>query len=246
MAYAPPFTVTLHQEPFRHYKVNGSWNIGKRRIAGVTTVLGDQADFLSKWAAGQAYLAAAQFGAPREVADLAYERGLGPDAIRDAGGRRGDAAHLVFAALCRGDAPPLELVTELTWPYVKALTDCVSELSLHDGDSEVAVASWRHAYAGTYDRFEYGSDTLYDVKTGSPDWKHALQLGAYESARREMGMRHAKHLVLIYPTAYGTWFPIDVRQLGGYAAARRGFLQTLALYRQRSTTERLIMKARPR
>lgn len=237
-----PFTVTLHQDPHRHYKVNGSWNIGKRRIAGVTTVLGDQADFLSKWAAGQAFLAAEKFGAPADVATLAYERGWGPDAIRDAGGRRGDAAHLVFAALCRGEQAPLELVTDLTWPYVRGLELAVADLDLRGGDSEVPVASVKHAYAGTLDYWQDG--TLYDVKTGSPDEKHILQLAAYEVARREMGMTPSRRFRLVYPNAYGNYVVLDMKDLGGYAAARKAWLQTLALYRSRAQRTRLIQKAK--
>lgn len=242
MTYTPPWSVELRQTPHRHYAVNGSWNIGKRRIAGVTTVLGDQADFLSKWAAGQAFLAAEKFGAPADVATLAYERGIGPDAIRDAGGRRGDAAHLVFAALCRGEQAPLELVTELTWPYVRGLELAVADLGLYDGESEVPVASRRHAYAGTFDYWQDG--TLYDVKTGSPDEKHALQLAAYEVARREMGMLPSRHFKLIYPNSYGVYVVLDMKDLGGYAAARRAWLQTLALYRSRAQRTRLILKAK--
>lgn len=247
----------LDQDP-RQYRVSrddgGKWsqNIGRRRIVGVTSVLGDKSDFLSTWAAGQAYLAATKFGAPYDVAERAYEAGVGPEAIRDAGGRRGTAAHLVFAALCRGEQPPADFVTPLTWPYVMGLERAVEELGLCGGDSEVAVGSLKHAFAGTFDYFQNTSrwpnmllgPCLYDVKTGTPSWTHALQLAAYEVARREMGMEHARHFVVIYPTPYGTYYTITVKQLGGYAAARRGWLQTLALHRQKAAIDRLILKHR--
>jgi hypothetical protein len=42
-----PDVWTLHEEPYRHYKLNGKWNIGGVRIASVTQVLAWYAHYIA-------------------------------------------------------------------------------------------------------------------------------------------------------------------------------------------------------
>ncbi len=111
---------TLHDKPFRHYKVVGpkgkpTWE-GKdrQRIVSVTTVLdGDEA--LPRWAASTALGAAetaarAYFHGVDEALDtsilsfgqLVETTGMMPDAVKDLAGDEGTAAHAYLAQRLRG------------------------------------------------------------------------------------------------------------------------------------------------
>ena len=110
---------TLHDKPFRHYKVVGpkgkpTWE-GKdrQRIVSVTTVLdGDEA--LPRWAASTALGAAetaarAYFHGVDEALDtsilsfgqLVETTGMMPDAVKDLAGDEGTAAHVYLAQRLR-------------------------------------------------------------------------------------------------------------------------------------------------
>lgn len=238
-------TWVLRQEPHRHYAYNGSWQIGKTRIASVTQILGEGSNGLSQWAQGQAYLAAEAEGLASGLAERAYLGGYGPDAIRDAGARRGNAVHLAAGCLSRGEKPAP--ATAETWPYLQGLAEFWKNQEPAECTSELAVGSRKHVYAGTLDLTAklkyYRGLSLVDFKTsrtGSTGWTHPLQAAAYEAARREGGLHPAVNLLICYLTPYGTYFMVDVREVGGYATCRRDFLRQLALFRRQKKIEQAL------
>ncbi len=270
-------TFELHHSPHRHYKAlidpakgKWSWSIRKQRIVSVTSVLDESGDRLWQWAVGQAYLAGERIGGCTDLASLAWDQGLGPEAIRDKAALLGTASHEGLAALAAGewrgakleasaradklaserrlaqqaadleggnplDVPPPVREADL-WPRFVGLEQFWSDHRPDTQAAETIVGSERYVYAGTFDWFGTLStrqgNVLLDAKnTNLPSWRHAVQVAAYESARREMGHDRASHLLVLYLTPYGTYKLLDAKLLGGYGALRRTFLSQLRVVR---------------
>ncbi len=258
----------LHQAPHRHYRYNGSWSIGKQRIQSVTQVLDAADDRLQQWMLGQAFVAGEKDGCAPGLMQRAYARGHGPEAIRDKAAALGTISHSALEALARGEwrgakeearvraarymagsdvdrAGGQPITAQDLWPRFRALEDFFADHDLKTEQSEQAVGSVKHAYAGTFDWFGRldGVPTLIDAKnTNMLSWRHPVQLGGYENARREMGMERARRLLVLRLTAVATYEIADVAKLGGYAHARRTFLHQLKVFRAERRIDGLIDK----
>lgn len=239
-----PDTWRLDQDPrqYRIRKDDGKWSrqIGQRHIVSVTQILGEATSGLAKWAAGQAYYAGEREGLEPGLAERALAAGYGPDAIREAGARRGDAIHLVGGGLAKDDEAPLLRAFDdaALYPYACGLEAFWQQQQPVDCMSEQVCGSRKHVFAGTYDltaRLQsYSGLCLIDYKStrsGTAGWTHPLQLAAYEIARREAGLEPARNFLIVYLTPFGTYMLVDLRKVGGYAACRNLFLKQLALYR---------------
>ncbi len=151
---------------------------------------------------------------------------------------------LLGADLARDRVPPAVTAQDL-WPRFRALEDFFADHTIVTQQSEQAVGSVRHAYAGTFDWFGRldGVPTLIDAKnTNMLSWRHPVQLAGYESARREMGMERARRLLVLRLTAVATYEVADVAKLGGYAHARQTFLHQLKVFRAERRIDGLIDK----
>lgn len=262
----------LHTEPYRHYRANGSWSIGpkgaKRRILSVTQVLDAADDRLQSWMLGQAFIAGEKDGCAPGLAARAYAAGWGPEAIRDKAAALGTISHAAWEARCTGmwkgakeesriraarymagadvDRAAGQPITAADlWPRFRALEDCFAEHSFITEQTETVVGSERYAYAGTFDWFGKldGAAALVDVKnTNMLSWRHPVQLGGYENARREMGMPPARKLFVLRLHANATYDLVDVARLGGYGAARTAFLRALTQMRYEKRTTGTIDK----
>ncbi len=260
----------LHQSPHRHYRYAGSWSIAKKRIVSVTQVLDAADDRLQQWMLGQAYVAGEKDGCAPGLMGRAYARGHGPTAIRDKAAALGTISHAALEALASGrwcgakdeahrraqeymmdrelhvGAVPLPRVSSQDlWPRFRALEDFFGDHAMTTEQAEVAVGSVRHCYAGTFDWFGRmdGVPTLLDAKnTNMLSWRHPVQLAGYELARREMGMPPAKRLLVLRLTAVATYEVADVAKLGGYAHARKTFLNRLQVFRAERRIDGLIDK----
>jgi hypothetical protein len=140
--------------------------------------------------------------------------------------------------------PPVVTAKDL-WPRLRALEEFWAEHSVQPIESEQAVGSEKHVYAGTFDLYGVvdGRRTLLDAKnTNMPSWRHPVQLAAYENARREMGLDAASTLLVLYLTPYGTYTLFDVAQMGGYGFCRRTFLSQLRVTRAQRKLDAAITK----
>jgi hypothetical protein len=247
----------------------------KRRILSVTQVLDAADDRLQQWMLGQAFVAGERDGCAPGLMQRAYARGHGPEAIRDKAAALGTISHAALEAMSAGNwrgakqealeradayqqarmqhahdsfgqARRLQPVTtQDLWPRFRALEDFFTDHALVTEQSEVAVGSAKHAYAGTFDWFGRmnGVPTLIDAKnTNMLSWRHPVQLAGYELARREMQMRPAKRLLVLRLTAVATYEIADVAKLGGYAHARQTFLHQLKVFRAERRIDGLIDK----
>ncbi len=251
----------LLQEPHRHYRHLGKWSIGKTRIVSVTQVLDAADDRLQQWMLGQAYIAGEKDGAAPGLAARAYARGHGPEAIRDKAAVLGTISHKALEKMALGGwsnasdearlfaqlgvrveggqeirVPALDITPAMLWPRFRALEDFWRAYAPAPSENEVAVGSVKHAYAGTFDMTAriggYPGLSLVDAKnTNMLSWRHPVQLAGYENARREMGMEHTRNQFVLRLTQFATFQFIPITKLGGYAHARRVFLNQLVAFR---------------
>lgn len=151
----------------------------------------------------------------------------------------------------RDGRPPLSwppITPADLWPRFRALEDCFAEHEFITEQTETVVGSERHAYAGTFDWFGKldGAAALVDVKsTNMLSWRHPVQLGGYENARREMGMDQARKLYVLRLHANATYDLVDIVRLGGYGRARTAFLRALTQMRYEKRTTGTIDKITP-
>lgn len=196
---------TLHEEPHRHYKCDGSWNgAAKQRIASVTQVLdGDNA--LVNWATGQTLVAAQwvvdEFYAPAvqlpdwTFAELAHLSGLMPDQIRDAKGASGTAIHQYFYAKMTGAA----VLPDAPYGLRQAVDGWLADARPECIEAESIVGCRRRAIAGTFDALVELDDGVHllDLKqSNSLHPKHFAQLAAYLSMRTTLPA--VKYLSLLH------------------------------------------------
>lgn len=233
-----PDVWTLHEEPHRHYKLNGKWSIGGVRIASVTQVLDNSIGALTGWAASQAVAAAEQvavdwFGAGPALAssllsfgELAALQPEWPDNVRDDKADSGNAAHSYLACRLQG----YSLATPPLVPYGLrvAIDDWIDEWrpQLVDGRAERIVGDVERAVAGTYDAqvvvrtlsvremFQSRAGThridLKQSRTVQP--KHFAQLAEYERSAVDSGEEASDYLTILHITPTGTFklYSIDV------------------------------------
>lgn len=247
----------------------------KVRLASVTQVLDAADDRLQQWMLGQAYVAGEKDGCAPGLMQRAYARGHGPEAIRDKAAALGTISHSALEAMSRGhwmgarreaagraqaymvgatDAamyllPGKQPITaQDLWPRLTALEQFFADHTPHAKQTEVAVGSVKHVYAGTFDWFgtllgNRRQSVLLDAKnTNMLSWRHPVQVCGYESARRECGMEPAKRLLILRLHANATYDIADVAKLGGYAYGRRVFLNELRGFRAERHLDGLIDK----
>ena len=164
-------TYTLHEEPYRHYKVSRDggkpvWTgANKQRIVSVTTVLGGD-DGLVGWATSQAVAACEQVVTALDPAWRRSVLSLGelaalmpehPDNVRDAKADTGTALHVYLGHMLRSD---FDAAATVSLPYglrcaALAFIGSYNPVPRMDEDGalriERAVGDFDRAVAGTYD-----------------------------------------------------------------------------------------------
>lgn len=260
----------LHATPHRHYKLRGSWNVGKVRIAGVTSVLDGGQDNLTRWAAST-MLAAAEdtatrwFGCGPAIAnsllsfgELTALSGMTPDAVRDYKAQLGTDAHSYLASWLVPSSP---IANELPLPY--GLAAGIEEFVVLHGPQplkdehgwriERAVGHEKLAYAGTYD----GQVRMWgaqgrrravhriDLKTSNTvQPKHFAQLAAYEHAARACGEQRSTYLSIVHVGPCGTVRVHTIRAAGeDYTRALGMFKAALTIHRSTPKLAKLLKEA---
>lgn len=222
----------LHETPHRHYKYLGDdgkwrWQIGKQRIAGVTSILDAEADALLSWHGGQvatAYTAAAEtwLGAGPVLAEsvlslgeLAALTGHMPNDVRDAKAAIGTRMHEYLADRLAGVSGPGRSVYEdLPYGLCVAVYDFIRDHGAcpvfdHLGSRvERAVGSVKRAVGGTYDAqvwMETGKHGCVrmrhriDLKSSNTvQPKHFAQVAEYERCAVECGESPSDYLTIVH------------------------------------------------
>lgn len=213
-------TVELHETPWRHYKIDGSWTASGRRIVSVTTVLSG-VDNLTSWAASQAVAAGAevaerwlgwQHDSVLSFGEACALTGLMPDDVRDAAAARGTALHRYFGAALL--APGAPQYAELPYGYCAAINLFIAREKPavpYDGGGprvERAVGDAERAVAGTYDAQVFMADARHrlDLKSSNTvQPKHFAQLAAYERMAVAAGEETSDYLTIVHIDGTGNY-----------------------------------------
>ena len=218
----------------RHYEIDGERIIDGQEIQSVTTVLkeiGDKFGVAAWWGmktgvAGTLQLiqSASPPGIEKmgsdEVVSALTKHKLTVNHVRDSAGDRGTSVHKAAEDWARhGDIPDPHDYPDTERGYIKAFLAFLREEGVKPVKCEVRVGSKEYAYAGTYDLEGYTDSGFalldYKTKTSKPKGtpkayeQNHLQLAAYETARREMGMvpTTEQYVVNLYPD--GTYALIE-------------------------------------
>ncbi len=232
----------LHHEPHRHYKYLGdngkwSWQIGKARIAGVTTILDGGQDSLAQWAANTAIGAGQQVavdwlgagpalaGSLLSFGELANLSGRMPNDVRDRKGRSGTLLHGYLATRLGVPTDYDGLSYGLRVAVDRFVHDwCVCPVNDELGPRvERCVGDAGRAVGGTYDAqvFVVGSLGGRGMETGvhridakqsnTVQPKHLAQLAAYERCAVLCGEAPSDYLTLIHCNDLGDYEPHSIR-----------------------------------
>lgn len=229
----------LHESPFRHYKHlkddgKWSWQIGKQRIAGVTSVLDGGQDNLTQWSASQA-TTACTVAATRwlgagpalaesllSFAELAATTGLTPNQVRDSKARCGTAVHGYLAWRLCGGVPNAGTRANSAVPYglCAAVDDFLRDYAVRPVQDalgprvERAVGSVERAVGGTYDgqvstwtllNGDYATHRI-DLKSSNTlQPKHWAQVAEYERCAVEGGESPSDYLTLVHIQPTGSY-----------------------------------------
>lgn len=247
----------LHDEPARErfYTLDGKRKAGGKWIISVTTALKiiDKSDVLVYWATQQIMRGVCELldspptrkrYAPRELENALRLNGYHPQEALKAAGARGNGEHQAMEKwVLSGVLPPPTDPTKTG--FRRALAQWLRDVNPDVYASEMMLGSEEHAYAGTFDLLyrdrETGDLVLADIKTSKRMYPgtHYRQLGAYEMARREMGMPHASRacIILLKPDgSYEVHWMDEFSHLGFEDWGER-FRLALALYRQEAAIE---------
>lgn len=252
-------TVELHETPWRHYKIDGSWTSNKRRIVSVTTVLSG-VDNLTSWAAQQAVAAGAEVAETwcgwRHDSVLSFGEackltGLMPDDIRDAAAERGTALHSYFSTALT--VPALSSKYALPYGYCAAIDLFIAREQpepIRDFSGwrvERAVGDAKRAVAGTYDAQVRERDRparlhrleLKSSNTVQP--KHFAQLAAYERMAIAAGEDGSDYLTIVHIDGAGN-YALHSIAVGSEAhnTAERMFDAYLHIYRANSELAKVL------
>jgi hypothetical protein len=173
--------------------------------------------------------------------------------VRDLAGERGTSAHDAFEAFCEtGVVPSPTAFPETERGYVQGLVRFIEDSTMEGGESEVMVGSWKHLFAGRYDRWTHlsgslvsnikrdkegavtgldherwdGERTLLDLKTSKGVYpNHYIQLEAYEGAGVECGYEATDERAVVHVTADGLY------QVKRSQACYDDFLKVLAVHK---------------
>lgn len=134
--------------------------------------------------------------------------------VRDKAGKRGTVAHKQLERYGK-DGTPLNLgeADEAARGYVRGAARLVIEERPRILATEVMVWSEQHGFAGTFDALveKDGRLGLWDYKTSKRVYdSHHLQLGAYEGARRDLGLRPIDFAQVVLLTPDGDYELTDV------------------------------------
>lgn len=253
-----PDVWTLHTEPHRHYKLNGSWSIkGVGHIVSITSVL-DSASGLADWSARQAVAACEDvacdwLGAEAPLrdsvlsfAELARLQRAWPDNVRDEAGARGTAAHAYFAAR-------MDHSITVACPYgfrtaIDLFASHEMPIPIYDDAGprlERAVGDAGRAVAGTYDGqvvIRRGKQLRLDVKTSRTVCaKHFAQLAAYERCAVLCGEEPSDYLTVLHLLPTGTYQLYSIEEGSPeHDTALALFDAHLAIYRATPKLDKLI------
>lgn len=218
----------LCRHPHRHYKYHNdkgkwSWQIGRERIAGVTTILDGGQDQLTQWAANTALAASEQiavdwFGAAPALAksclsfgQMAELSGRMPNDVRDRKGHTGNLIHGYLAArLCGLEFPGSSVPFGLRY----AVDQFVREHDVAPVRDELGVrvercvGDTRRAVGGTYDAQVWmlggdhpGTASCHRIdakQSNTIQPKHYAQLAAYERCATLCGEQSSDYLTLVH------------------------------------------------
>ncbi len=227
---------SLHHEPHRHYKHLGdngkwSWQIGKTRIAGVTTILDGGQDNLVQWAANTALGAGQQvaidwLGAGPALAtsllsfaELANLSGRMPNDVRDRKGRSGTLLH-GYLATRLGVPTDYEGLSYGLGAAADRFIEDWNVTALEDGLGprvERCVGDVERAIGGTYDAqvlMGHGGQAVHRIdakQSNTVQAKHLAQLAAYERCAVLCGEEPSDYLTLIHCNDLGDYAPHSIR-----------------------------------
>ena len=265
--------VELHQDPHRHYKIDGKWTANKQRVASVTAVLGGS-DGLTNWAANQAAIAG-ETAARRYLGagdDLDHSilpwralvelTGEMPDHVRDAAAARGTAAHHYLAEALEASSGLYGPADGAHVEYghreaIDAFIDHTGAGAFMDDHGlrvERAVGCPKLAVAGTYDAQVVmdvsGGDCAalhrIDLKSGSSVQPTALaQLAMYERLAVRCGESPSEYLTIVHIDSCGG-FKLHTVPVGGraYNEAIELFHSYLNIYRSAPRLAKLLKEDR--
>lgn len=219
-------------EPKRLYTVNDEWVPSVTEVLGVLDkpalvwwgmTIG-VAGVLKLWRDGEIF----HDNTDEAVVSALTEHRLTVNHVRDEAGKRGTSAHAAFEIWAEtGLLPSPDDYPERDRGYVAGLLAFLEEAAPMPIASEVMVGSPEYEYAGRYDleaqqderevvvraspkRTRRGiippGDYLYDLKTSKGVYDtHALQLSAYEGARRECGYKPTQHRAVVRVASDGRY-----------------------------------------
>lgn len=214
-------TAELHQTPFRHYKIDGSWTSAGQRVASVTTVLSGSQENLQNWAVNQtaaAFTSAIErwYGLDDGSDGLTWtERAeltnLMPDQVRDAKAAIGTACHTYLADRLLG----WSACDEAPYGYRAAIDAFLRDMrptvvtDQHGPCVERAVGDAARVVAGTYDavvQMYDGPTHRIDLKSSnSLQGKYWAQLAEYERLAVACGETRSDFLTIVHIDGLGNY-----------------------------------------
>lgn len=239
--------IVLHAKPYRHYTINGSRDTPTGdRIVSVTQVLGVlDKPALVPWAeretARGAWLLARRKG--YRVPDTADQflrdvRSAGLDATsrKDDAAERGKAVHAALEGWIESKAIPTVTAFPAHWRgYFRSLAGFLMTFEGEFVESELAVGSLTHGFAGTRDTVAVAitskGRTMLDLKTSKRCYpgSHFPQLAAYELAGVECGELPTDRQGIVVLPGDGTFD--RERDIHFSTASGEDFLTVLRTYR---------------
>lgn len=227
-----PSAWTFHTSPYRHYRLDGSWNAASgERIVSVTQILDGGQNRLTSWAAAQAVAAGERVAedwcglSPSSALSfpaLCELTGQMPDQVRDRAATRGTDAHHYLAWVLggqEGPQPPCEYALRCA---IETFLVATAAVAVRDGAGarvERVVGDADRGVAGTYDGqadlldtpHPCGSRHRLDAKSSkSLQGKHFAQLAAYERMAALCGEEPSDYLTILHLRPSGDYRLVSI------------------------------------